>query len=123
MLSARRHRVFELTTGWWATTARMLALVLVLAVSLPVTGLAEDIDFHGGHTRAELTASLDAASHELGAKDPGLIGHLHCGCHVLAILDAVAPATVLELARPLYSRVSAVVSSRAPDRLRKPPRA
>jgi hypothetical protein len=122
MFSARRHRVFGATTGWWATTLRMLALALVVLVNMPASGLAEDIVFHGGRGRIELSASSDIASNGLEAREPGHVEHLHCGCHVLAILDTVVPTPILEPTRPYYARVSEVAASLAPDRLPRPPR-
>ena len=123
MFAARRHRAFGVMTGWLATTVRMLALALALAVNLPASDLAEDLAFHGSRNRIELSASFEDAPDGLDAKDPGLVGHLHCGCHVLAILDAVVPASTLEPSRPHYARVSEVAPSLASDRLPRPPRA
>ncbi|WP_125901196.1 hypothetical protein [Methylobacterium indicum] len=101
----------------------MLALALVVVVNLPASSLAEDIAFHDGHNRIELATSFDVAANGLDAKDPGLVGHLHCGCHVLAILDAIVLAPILEPSRPRYARVSEVAPSLALDRLPRPPRA
>ena len=123
MFAARHHRVFGVMTGWWATTVRILALVLALAVNLPASDLAEDMAFHGSRNRVELSASLDVAPNGIEAKDPGLVGHLHCSCHVLAILDAVAPAPIGQGSRPRYAQVSEAAPSLAPDRLPRPPRA
>ena len=123
MLSARRHKAFGAMTGWWATAARALALVLALAVAMPTVCIAEDLAFHQGHDRIELSFVSDTASGGEQAADPGLTCHVHCGCHVAATVDNTDPAPLTATSRPSYARVSATLSSVAPDRLPRPPRA
>lgn len=103
--------------------ARMLALVLALAVVAPTAGLAEDLAFHSGrhHGRTEM-ATVDAAA--LGeAVDPGLTCHVHCGCHQLATLQADPVAPAPDVPRPAYLCFAEALASVVPDRLARPPRA
>lgn len=111
--------------GWWQAAARMIALVLALALTIPAAGIAEDLSFHGGHRGAELALDqggpVAEAAHR--AADPGLACHAHCGCHVSASpceAGLVPPATS---PRPRYARTREVASSVFPDRLPRPPRA
>jgi len=43
MPATRSHRSFGAITGWWATDARALALVLAFVVAAPTAGLAADL--------------------------------------------------------------------------------
>ncbi|WP_306438891.1 hypothetical protein [Methylobacterium symbioticum] len=112
-------------TGWWAAAARALALVLALAVAAPVAGFAEDAAFHGGGSNngIELAMTSDPAAGGASAFDPGLACHAHCGCHVVAKLDAMDLTTLPEASRPSYARMSETASSVFPNRLPRPPRA
>ncbi|MFE1597479.1 hypothetical protein [Methylobacterium sp. ID0610] len=101
----------------------MVALILVLIIGTPISDVAEDVVFHRVHEQTELVASLDVSPGGAEARDPGLAGHLHCGCHVLAILDVGVPTLTPRRSRPHYARVNEAMSSLTPDRLPKPPRA
>lgn len=124
MTAARCHRAFRAVTGWWATAARALALVMALAVAAPLAGLAEDFAFHQDHARTEFAMVPDANSD--GAKqayDPGLSCHVHCGCHIAANLNEADVAPLLETSHPCYAWTAEMASSVFPDRLPRPPRA
>ncbi|WP_238180075.1 hypothetical protein [Methylobacterium haplocladii] len=113
-------------TGWWATAARSLALVLALALATPTVCIAEDFAFHQGHQGHDLTElSLvsNAASGTDQAGDPGLTCHVHCGCHIAVGVTVSEQASPQDATRPSYARVSETVSSISPDRLPRPPRA
>ncbi|MBY0297660.1 MULTISPECIES: hypothetical protein [Methylobacterium] len=101
----------------------MVALVLVLIIGTPMSDVVDDVAFHRGHDQTELVASLDAPPGGAETGDPGLAGHLHCGCHVLAILDVGVPAPTPRSPRPRYARVNEAMTSLAPDCLARPPRA
>ncbi len=126
MSSAIRQRAFGPWTGWWATAARALALVLALAVSLPMAGMAEDLAYHQGHPghdRIEMAAGSDLMPTSSQKADPGVACHVHCGCHAALPLDGLTAAPPVMLTRPCYSQVEAALSSIFPDRLPRPPRA
>ncbi|MEE7494766.1 hypothetical protein [Methylobacterium oryzae] len=126
MVSVGRQRAFGAWTGWWATAARALALVLALAVSAPTAGLAEDLAYHqghAGHDRTELAMASDLAQASAQKGDPGVACHVHCGCHVAMPLDAVGAAPPVSLSRPCYGQASTALPSIFPDRLPRPPRA
>jgi hypothetical protein len=125
MTAARRHRAFGATTGWWATAARLLALVLALSLVAPAVGLADDMAYHdGGRNRVTELSSAHVAP-EANATDPGMACHLHCGCHCHQAAPAVTgfAEPVLKAVRPAYGRLSEAVSSVTPDRQPRPPRA
>ena len=114
--------------GWWRAAARMIALVLALALAMPAAGLAEDLSFHRhghGHHGSEL--ALDGlgavASAAPRAADPGLACHAHCGCHVAAAPCEAGLVPPDPAPRPRYARTRETVSSLGPDRLPRPPRA
>ncbi|MFC6791962.1 hypothetical protein ACFQE0_21620 [Methylobacterium komagatae] len=128
MSAARRHgsrRILGTAGGWWQAAARMIALVLTLALTLPTAGLAEDLAFHahrGGHGAVELpTYTVAEAGHQ--AADPGLVCHAHCGCHVTASPCEAGLTPPVPSARPRYARTAEAASSVFPDRLPRPPRA
>ncbi|MHB2206290.1 hypothetical protein [Methylobacterium sp. CM6257] len=123
MTAARRDRAFGALTGWWATAARLLALVLALSLVAPSAGLAADVAYHdGGGRHVTELASLEAAP-EAGATDPGMACHLHCGCHQAAPAVTGFTEPVFGVARPTYARLSEAGTSVSPDRLPRPPRA
>jgi hypothetical protein len=123
MGSRHGHSRRRAARGWWAVAARLLALVLALSLVAPVAGYADDLAFHDGHRHAAELTTVDAAPAP-EASDPGLAGHLHCGCHQVAPTAASGPALpCLEAAPPVYARFSEAVSSIAPNRLPRPPRA
>lgn len=122
-----RHRRFLRARGWWTVAVRMLALVLALSVAghgvEPGTGLAADLAFHaGGHHDAGEGAALEAPAAATRV-DPGVAAHVHCGCHLVARLEAAVlmPPPVPD--RPLRARLAQGHSSIDPDRLPRPPRA
>lgn len=126
MKPAGRQRAFGAWTGWWAIAARALALVLTLAVSVPTTGLAEDLAFHRGHPvhdRTELVTVSEVMPAPARTADPGITSHVHCGCHVAMPLDRPAAAPPAMPSRRCYARVAAVPTPIFPDRLPRPPRA
>ena len=126
MRAAGRQRAFGAVTGWWATAARALALVLALAVAAPTAGLAEDFSYHQdhpGHDRTELAMVSDLSAAETQAADPGLGCHIHCGCHVATALDETVTALPAAASRPSYAPVAEAVSSIFHNRLPRPPRA
>ena len=119
-----RHRRPRTACGWWALAARMLALVLALAVMAPLAGMAEDAAFHGGSHHGGTEAMAVGAASDADAADPGLACHLHCGCHQAAPAVTGAPSIPCrEAAPPVYARRSETASSIDPDRLPRPPRA
>lgn len=107
--------------GWWAIAARMLALVLTLCLAGPGVGLAADLAFHAGghHDRIDGPSLVEAGT----SVDPGVTEHLHCGCHQVAPLETGALAPPAAPVRPVAVRISGALSSVAPDRLPRPPRA
>lgn len=128
MSAARRDgscRILGTAGGWWQAAARMIALVLTLALTLPTAGLAEDLAFHahrGGHGAVELsTGTVAEAGHQ--AADPGVACHAHCGCHVTASPCEAGLTPPVPSARPRYARTAEAASSVFPDRLPRPPRA
>ena len=126
MSSAQRHKAFGPWTGWWATAARALALVLALAVSLPMAGLAEDLAYHQGHPgndRTELAVGSDLIADSSHKADPGVACHVHCGCHTAMPWDGLMAVPPVTLTRPCYAPVDVALSSIFPDRLPRPPRA
>ncbi len=126
MIAARRQGAFGApgtAGGWWQAAARMIALVLALALAAPPAGLAEDLSFHGRHGAVALDragAVAEAAHH---AVDPGLACHVHCGCHVGASPCEAGLAPPPAPPRPRYARTRETASSVFPDRLPRPPRA
>ncbi|GBU17681.1 MULTISPECIES: hypothetical protein [Methylobacterium] len=126
MTATRRHGAFGALTGWWASAARALALVLALAVAAPTAGLAEDLAYHQDHPGHAQTERAFASSADAGGSqtaDPGLGCHVHCGCHAGIALDEAASAPLPSASRPRYERVSLAAASIFPDRLPRPPRA
>ncbi|MGC5778442.1 hypothetical protein [Methylobacterium sp. NFXW15] len=126
MSSAGRHKAFGPWTGWWATAARALALVLALAISLPTAGMAEDLAYHQGHPRndgIEMVVGSNLMSASSQKADPGVACHVHCGCHAAMPLDGLTAAPPVTLTRPCYGQAEAALSSIFPDRLPRPPRA
>ncbi len=128
MIAARRQGAFGApgaAGGWWQAAARMIALVLALALAGPAAGLAEDLAFHGHHDGAGLAlgqaGAVAEAAHQ--AADPGLVCHAHCGCHVSATPCEAGLAPPAASPRPRYARTHATASSVVPDRLPRPPRA
>lgn len=129
MIAARRQGAFGAMTGWWATAARMLALVLALALAAPATGLAGEPHGHrGDHARTGIAlASADgshAADPDTGCQIPGC--HVHCGCHFHAAAgpDAAPASTGRRTAsRARYAWTSEAPFSVSPGRLPRPPRA
>jgi hypothetical protein len=125
MNRAWRQKSFGTLTGWWATAARALALVLALAVALPAAGLAEDLAFHGahpGHGGLELAMGTVSDAGQPVA-DPGLGCHVHCGCHVASGPAEPGLAPPPAASRPLDARRVQAVASICLDRLPRPPRA
>ena len=56
------HKGFEAKRDWWATTMRLLTLVLVLIIAAPDLSLAADFASHGkasGGTELSVTAAAD----------------------------------------------------------------
>jgi len=118
-----RHRRSVRARGWWALAVRMLALVLALSVAGPGVGLAADLAFHAGrHHAAGEGAALDALA-ATTAVDPGVAAHVHCGCHLVARLEAAMMVPPPGPGRPLRARLAQSHSSIDPDRLPRPPRA
>lgn len=125
MPAARSHSSFGMITGWWATAARALALVLALAVATPFVGLAADLAYHQGHQGhgyAEFAEVSEEAASEK-AVDPGVHCHLHCGCHVAVSPHQPIAATPHLASRVSFTTLAASARSVFPDRLPKPPRA
>ena len=111
-----RHRRAARARGWWAIAARMLALVLTLAVAAPGAGLAADLAFHaGGHPARSDGPVLDRPTAPADV-DPGLGEHLHCGCHQAARLEATDVARPSVPGRTLRAAVAQGHPSVTPDR-------
>jgi hypothetical protein len=110
------------SSRWWAVGVRALAFVFALSISIPVAGLASDLDYHGRgqHAGAEF-GTVGAPSSTDAADDPGLSCHLHCGCHQLAAVAAGPVLPVLHTVKRVYARVIEELSSLAPNRLLRPP--
>lgn len=126
MRTARRHRAFGAMTGWWATAARALALVLALAVAAPVAGLAEDLSYHQGHQghdRTELAVMSELSADGTQEADPGVGCHVHCGCHIAAPVACTVTPPPAAASRPTYAPASEAVPTIFSDRLPRPPRA
>lgn len=126
MRTAVRQKAFGALTGWWATAARALALVLALAVAAPTAGLAEDFSYHQGHPghdRTELAVASDLSAGGAQDVDPGIGGHVHCGCHVAAMPTGTVTQAPPSASRPSYAQVSEAVPTVFADRLPRPPRA
>ena len=126
MTSARRHKAFGAVTGWWATAARALALLLALAVSAPAAGIADDVAYHRSD-RSTVGIGFVSAPYTTAwggqISDPGLTCHNHCGCHIVANLDVAELSSLPEVSRPSYERMSETATSIFPNRLPRPPRA
>lgn len=122
MNAARRHEAFGAMSGWWVTAARMLALVLALALALPPAGLAEDLAFHEGRRAPDLTVGAPSGTAQQ-APDPGLSCHAHCGCHLAASPCEAGLALPPAPLRPRYAWTHEAASSVFAERLSRPPRA
>jgi len=110
-------------TGWWATASRLLALVLALSLVAPAAGLADDMAYHDGGRGHVTELSSAHVAPEANATNPGMACHLHCGCHQAAPAVTGFAEPVLKAVRLACGRLSEAVSSVAPDRQPKPPRA
>ncbi len=127
MVSGHAHSRRGAARGWWAVAVQLLALVLALSLVAPSAGYADDLAYHVGgqglaQGHAPEMASVDAPS-DARTSDPGLVCHLHCGCHQAATVTAAPVEPVFDGVRPHYARLSETASSLAPDRLPRPPRA
>lgn len=125
MTEAGSHRGPGRATGCWTIIVRALALVLTLALASPTAGLADDIAFHAGHgihERVEVVATVDADRSGERAH-PGLAGHAHCSCHVVAMTDTADVALPAAGSRRAHGEEGSTLRSVTPGRLPRPPRA
>ncbi|GEO97861.1 hypothetical protein [Methylobacterium haplocladii] len=120
MNHGRPIRAYETMRGWWATTVRVLSLVLVLALVVP--GAIHSAEAHR------------PASHELSVTAPSEAGatdhsdacpacHANCGCHQALGVDATPALPHRGSGRASYATVTTASGSVSPDRLPRPPRA
>jgi len=118
MNPARRNRAFGARQGWWATAARMLALVLALALMAPAAGWAEDAAFHADRSSVSV-GTPGSADNDV---DPCVALHLHCCSHqaIAATSDAGEPIHAAE--RTVYGTLDVAVATVFAERLPEPPR-
>ncbi|MEA1831994.1 hypothetical protein U8607_07840 [Methylobacterium durans] len=107
---------------WWRLVARLIALVLVLALAAPMTDAdAHDFVPHGTIPHLSLEIGYQAAD---GTPDAGVAHHCAgCACHQVVVADAsgvFVPVVVTEVPFPV---AEAAVTGRATAPPRKPPRA
>ncbi|GJD33530.1 hypothetical protein [Methylobacterium aerolatum] len=132
MRVARGQNACGAKTGWFALAVRLLAVWLALVTALPQAGFAADLHHHltgphageaqAGHPHPGLrTIATDSAASQ--AADPGLVTHLHCGCHSLAPASATAPILADPRSRPRYRLAAVSWPSTVPDLHPRPPRA
>lgn len=119
MIPARYHRAFGAWHGWWATAARMLALVLALALVAPTAGYAEDAAFHAEQS----TVSVGTNGHADSDADPCVALHLNCCPHQAIAVTADVGEPVQAVERTVYRTLDVAVATVFAERLPKPPRA
>jgi hypothetical protein len=122
MVVLRRHIGLRVLGGWRAVAARLMVLVLTVTIVTPAIGLARDVAFHQGHAQS-VEAAAPSADADTTAPDPGLVQHVHCGCHLAAAIASAGDVRVGAVSRPTYARMSAAVATAESDRLLRPPRA
>lgn len=107
---------------WWRLAARLIALVLVLALAVPMLE-ADAHDLAAPCSAVHLSLEMAGpATH--GTPDHGVAHHCaNCACHQVVVADAsgmVVPAMVTVVP---FAVGEATVPGRATAPLRKPPRA
>lgn len=121
MRTGRPIRAYGTMRGWWATTVRVLSLVLAVALVLP--GTVHSTEAHDARSH-ELSMSAAAGGVPSSHSDacPGC--HANCGCHQALTMDGTTSSMPSRVAgRASYETAVAVVGSVSPDRLPRPPRA
>jgi len=113
-------RAYETLRGWWATTVRVLSLVLVLALVVP--GAIHSTE---AHRLAGPEVSLSTPSHDASPDHPDGCPACHatCGCHLAVAPEGTAWAPSAATGRPSYAIVDVAVASTPSARLPRPPRA
>lgn len=120
MTTGPRIRAYETMRGWWATTVRVLSLVLVMALVVP--GAIHSVEVHRsiGH-ELSMSAPGDAARPDHADACPAC--HANCGCHQALNVDGTPTLPSRGAARASYATVTPPIGSVSPDRLPRPPRA
>ena len=120
MSTGPRIRAYETMRGWWATTVRVLSLVLVLALVVP--GAIHSAEAHRAASH-DLSVSSSSPTNAADYGDACPACHANCGCHQAIGIDTtpVLPSPVN--GRTTYDTVTATLASVTPDRLPRPPRA
>lgn len=120
MKTGRPIRAYEAMRGWWATTVRVLSLVVALALVVPGTVHSAEAHRSVGH-ELSMSACTDGGTSSHSDACPAC--HANCGCHQALSLDGAPTMPSRETQRASYATVVAVVGSVSPDRLPRPPRA
>lgn len=118
------HRRPGTGQSWRAITARFLAFVLVMAVTVPTAGLSDDVAFHGGGRDSSTKMQIVSAALHADSVDQSLICHLHYNCRQIdsmAVVGHTMPC--LEAVLVVYAQMSGTVLFIASGRLPRPPRA
>ena len=109
--------------SWWRLAARLIALVLVLALAAPMS----DADAHelGPHQSVpHLSLEMGQPIADDGAPDRGATHHCaSCACHQVVMADACGMAVQVRVTEVPFTFGEAPVTARATAPPRKPPRA
>lgn len=119
MNPARRNRACGARQGWWATAARMLALVLAVALMAPTAGWAEDAAFHTNRS----SVSVGTPGSADNDADPCVALHLHCCSHQAIAVTADVGGPIHAAERIVYRTLDVAAAAVFAERLPKPPRA
>ena len=120
MTTGPRIRAYETMCGWWATTVRVLSLVLVLSLVVPGTVHSSEAHRPASHGLS-VSAPTEAAGTGHGDACPAC--HANCGCHQALGVDEAPALPSPATGRALYATVTTAIGSVSPDRLPRPPRA
>lgn len=118
------HKGFEAKRDWWATTMRLLTLVLVLIIAAPDLSLAADFASHGkasGGTELSVTAPADDLTSNQSTS--GVTCHVHCSCHQAIPGSAASMTAPPSATQRIRARSVATLASAWTSRLSRPPRA
>lgn len=120
MTTGPRIRACDTMLGWWATTVRVLSLVLVLALVVP--GAIHSAEAHRSVSH-ELSVSAPTQATASDHADTCPACHANCGCHQALNVDGTPVLPSRGTARASYATVTTAIGSVSPDRLPRPPRA
>lgn len=120
MTTGPRIRAYETMRGWWATTVRVLSLVLVLALVVPGAIHSAEAHWSVGHELSVFAPTLAAA---VDHSDACPACHATCGCHQALSVDGTPALPPRGTGRASYATVTTPIGSVSPDRQPRPPRA